>query len=369
MRAALARRIPSRSRARARRDTLPLLVLFLVTAVSAIVPSLLLIWYFWARDAQPEPGRVLAATFGLGVVAVVPVLMIELPLAAAIKQLGDPYARGALEGFLGAAAPEEAFKLLVLLLYCEKHPAFDEPMDGIVYGAVASLGFATLENVLYVGGGRRRAQPGVPSRPSRATPSGARSSATSSARRSSSPAHRGRLIVGGYLLAALLHGVYDTPLMIRTALEKAHHATDASNALLLFTLGALVFSWVFVVRRVRRLHVDQLHVMAVHALQAGAAPPPGVLTATAPTTGARVAGGLMILLGGLLASGGGLMVLGVSLGVMFGKLAQKDQQGLVVGSVLLGVLPLALGVLLFRSGLRWQRMQAPLSPYVAGEGR
>ena len=77
-------------------------MLFLVTAVSAIVPSLLLIWYFWARDAQPEPGRVLVATFGLGVVAVVPVLMVELPLAAAIKQLGDPYARGALEASVRA---------------------------------------------------------------------------------------------------------------------------------------------------------------------------------------------------------------------------------------------------------------------------
>ena len=39
-------------------------VIFLATAASALVPSILLVWYFWARDLQPEPGRVLAATFG-----------------------------------------------------------------------------------------------------------------------------------------------------------------------------------------------------------------------------------------------------------------------------------------------------------------
>ena len=119
--------------------------MLLVTAASAVIPSILLIWYFWARDLQPEPGRVLAATFGLGVGAIIPALMVELALAPLIKHLGDPYLRGAVEGFLGAAAPEELFKLVVLLAFCVRHPAFDEPTpDSIVYGAVASLGFATL---------------------------------------------------------------------------------------------------------------------------------------------------------------------------------------------------------------------------------
>ena len=49
--------------------------------------------------------------------------------------------------------PEETFKYLVLTRYSARHRAFDEPMDGIVYGAVASLGFAALENLLYVGSG------------------------------------------------------------------------------------------------------------------------------------------------------------------------------------------------------------------------
>ncbi len=41
-------------------------------------------------------------------------------------------------------------KFAVLYFFCFKHSEFDEPMDGFVYGAAASLGFAALENVLYV---------------------------------------------------------------------------------------------------------------------------------------------------------------------------------------------------------------------------
>jgi RsiW-degrading membrane proteinase PrsW (M82 family) len=343
-------------------------VIFLLTAASAVVPSLLLIWYFWARDLQPEPGRVLAATFGLGVGAVVPVLMVELPLATLIKQIGDPYVRGSVEGFVGAAAPEEAFKLLVLLAYCERHPAFDEPMDGIVYGAIASLGFATLENVLYVGGGGLgtavlRAVTAVPGHAFWGAILG-----YFVGQAKFFPAHRGRLVVAGYLLATALHGIYDAPLMIHNALEKQHQAGGASQVLLLGTVAALVFSWVFVVRRVRRLRVDQLHVMAVRAVQAGVAPPPGVLTATAPTQGGKVAGWLMVVAGGLLASAGGLVVLGMALAAVSGSLGQKDGAAVATGAVVVGVVPLALGLWLFAAGIRRQRVQAPLSPYVAGGG-
>ena len=49
-----------------------------------------------------------------------------------------------------AAIPEEFVKLAILVGYNMRHHAFDEPMDGIVYGVVASLGFATLENMLFV---------------------------------------------------------------------------------------------------------------------------------------------------------------------------------------------------------------------------
>jgi RsiW-degrading membrane proteinase PrsW (M82 family) len=52
--------------------------------------------------------------------------------------------------FLGAAIPEELSKLFVLWLFLRKNPFFDERMDGIVYAVCVSLGFAGLENFMYV---------------------------------------------------------------------------------------------------------------------------------------------------------------------------------------------------------------------------
>ena len=48
------------------------------------------------------------------------------------------------------AIPEELFTLLVLRAYCARHREFTSPKDGVVYGAVASLGLATFGNVFYI---------------------------------------------------------------------------------------------------------------------------------------------------------------------------------------------------------------------------
>jgi protease PrsW len=346
-------------------------VLLILTAVSAIVPSLLLIWYFWGRDVSPEPPRVLWATFGLGVLSILPVLMVELPIAALLARVPEPYLRGALDAFFGAAAPEEAFKLLVLLAYCERHPEFDEPMDGIVYGAVASLGFATLENVLYVGSGGLEL---ALTRALTAVPSHAFGGAILGyyvGQAKFTPKRRDRLILEGYLLAFVLHGLYDFPLLTLKSFKDLGLGEPplAAKLLVLLTLGALAFEWIFAVSRVRRLRVDQLHVLAVRALQRGVAPPPGVLTAAAPTRGAQVVGWIMLLSGGLFACGGGLVVL-VLAGALL--LSPPDAPGsglhLALGGGVIGVLPLVVGLLLFARGLGRLRVQAPISPYVARAG-
>lgn len=119
---------------------------------SAIVPSLLLLWYVYAKDKNPEPRGLLMKTFLLGAFICIPVV----PVAMMLEAMGKGMAVGIwgsafVQGFLGAGIPEEFFKFLVLRLYVWRQPHFDEPLDGVVYGATASLGFATLENILYVG--------------------------------------------------------------------------------------------------------------------------------------------------------------------------------------------------------------------------
>ena len=54
------------------------------------------------------------------------------------------------DSFIRAAFIEEFFKMIVLIFFCTRKDDFDEPMDGLVYGVVVSLGFATYENYTYV---------------------------------------------------------------------------------------------------------------------------------------------------------------------------------------------------------------------------
>jgi RsiW-degrading membrane proteinase PrsW (M82 family) len=124
-----------------------------LTIPAAVIPSLLLLWHFYRKDKYPEPPRVVFVTFGLGVLTVIPVVIVALSVIFIVSKRENPYAYGAAIGCLSAGAPEEFFKFTVIYFYCMRHSAFDEPIDGLVHGVSASLGFATLKNILYVSQG------------------------------------------------------------------------------------------------------------------------------------------------------------------------------------------------------------------------
>jgi RsiW-degrading membrane proteinase PrsW (M82 family) len=130
------------------------MIIFL-SVLSAVFPSIVLLWYFYRQDRFPEPLGVMLLTFLLGVFSVIPILLIAIPLSYLGAQVpafqNSALGLAAFTAFGLAAIPEESFKYLVLTRYAARHSAFDEPMDGLVYGVCASLGFATLENFLYVG--------------------------------------------------------------------------------------------------------------------------------------------------------------------------------------------------------------------------
>ena len=52
--------------------------------------------------------------------------------------------------FLVIGPCEELAKFLAVRLFVYRNKEFNEPLDGIIYAAAAALGFASLENVLYV---------------------------------------------------------------------------------------------------------------------------------------------------------------------------------------------------------------------------
>jgi protease PrsW len=196
---------------------------FTLLFVSAVVPSLLIMRYFHARDRTPAPRRILWASFGFGVLSVFGIAFVATyePIVSSVQ---NPLARGVADAFLLAAVPEELVKLLVLVRYCARKKEYDEPLDGLVYGAAVSLGFATFENVLYV------AQHGMGTailRAFTAVPGHAFSGAILGWHVSQWKFFRDkRAVLVGYGWVVLLHGLYDAPLLMLSALGEASVPKD-----------------------------------------------------------------------------------------------------------------------------------------------
>ena len=140
--------------------------MFLLSLGLAVLPAWLLIRYFVNSDKYPEPPELIRKTFWRGIGIIIPVLIVALPLTVLGGRLGDVHLQSLYSAFATAAIPEEFFKFCVLYYFCSKLDEFDEPMDGIVYGATISLGFAAFENILYssgdIGVGLLRAFTAVP---------------------------------------------------------------------------------------------------------------------------------------------------------------------------------------------------------------
>ena len=117
------------------------------TLLITIVPSLLILLYFFLSDKFKEPKGTIALVFGLGVLICLPAGIINEFME---KNFSNIFSEKLLFSFLGPAWGEEILKFLILYTIVIKRNEFNETMDGIVYGVVASLGFATYENYDYV---------------------------------------------------------------------------------------------------------------------------------------------------------------------------------------------------------------------------
>ena len=114
-----------------------------------ILPSLAIVALFVISDRFREPTKEIIKVFIYGILITIPAFYFNTYLA----DYYDRYTNfsEALKGsFLSAGPVEEGLKLMVLYFFVYKMKDFNEPIDGIVYGVTASLGFATLENLYYV---------------------------------------------------------------------------------------------------------------------------------------------------------------------------------------------------------------------------
>ena len=114
----------------------------------AILPTLALLLFFVYSDKFKEPKKTVLSTFILGIFIIAP---LEVFHYGTQMILGEPIEYNAFfRAFFAAAFLEELFKFCVLFFFCTKFTEFNEPMDGIVYGITASLGFAFWENLQYI---------------------------------------------------------------------------------------------------------------------------------------------------------------------------------------------------------------------------
>lgn len=121
--------------------------------LTALLPIAVLLFYIWCKDKdKPEPTGQLIKAFFFGVLSIFVSFCISGPLGWMGFYPGEASTIvGALSNaFLGAAIPEEIAKLAMLWLLLRKNKYFDEKMDGIVYAVFVSLGFAALENLMYL---------------------------------------------------------------------------------------------------------------------------------------------------------------------------------------------------------------------------
>lgn len=118
----------------------------------SLLPCVLWLWYFSSRSRYKHPAvRVLGLTFLLGALATIPALLLNLfGQSLFISVFGSTSWSHLLVLIFIVGPVEEAIKLLVVYFYAYRQKEFDEALDGVIYSATAALGFAAIENVVYL---------------------------------------------------------------------------------------------------------------------------------------------------------------------------------------------------------------------------
>ena len=117
--------------------------------LTTILPPILIVIIFAASDKFKEPNKEIFLVFISGILITIPAFYTNTFLSNLYLNYSF-IGKGLAASFLSAAAVEEGLKFLVLYLVVYRLREFNEPMDAIVYGVCASLGFATLENIFYI---------------------------------------------------------------------------------------------------------------------------------------------------------------------------------------------------------------------------
>lgn len=121
-----------------------------VIGTAAIAPALLVLWLVIAAGERPGPPAKVWTAFLLGAGSISLLGVVRAPFAAFLVVAEHPWISQVLHSILGVAAPEEIVKILVIVAVSTRRRPGADPMDTVVYGAAAGLGFAAYENLAYL---------------------------------------------------------------------------------------------------------------------------------------------------------------------------------------------------------------------------
>ena len=105
---------------------------------------------FWKDKWEKEPLRRLLFTFIAGMLSCIPIIIIELSTDWIFAPRDGSIKGAFLTAFIFVGLTEELGKWAAVMLFAYKKNDFNEPYDGIIYAVMASLGFAAIENILYI---------------------------------------------------------------------------------------------------------------------------------------------------------------------------------------------------------------------------
>ena len=119
----------------------------------SLAPIIFIVSFIYLKDKyQREPLIHLVISFLLGAVMIIPAIFGELFFDKLGLIKGGEWWVTLFECMIGIALIEELVKYIVLRFYIYPRKDFDEPFDGIVYAVTISMGFAAIENIMYVFG-------------------------------------------------------------------------------------------------------------------------------------------------------------------------------------------------------------------------
>ncbi|MCX6764248.1 MAG: PrsW family intramembrane metalloprotease [Candidatus Nealsonbacteria bacterium] len=126
-------------------------MIYFICFIFGVLPSIVWLLFFLREDVHPESNRMILKVFGYGVLSAFLAALLEINFQLGLNIISLPFFLSSiLQIFLGISLIEELMKYLVVKKAAISDPEFDEPLDAMLYMIIAGLGFAAIENILYL---------------------------------------------------------------------------------------------------------------------------------------------------------------------------------------------------------------------------